>query len=174
MYREQEASSQQSHCNQGREGGPSSGYPVEGSEPLIQPSIYRNFTKLIILATSVLSSSLMSSGHCWLLQLSCFQCVKGTGSRLMDMQRGPRCMGDAGGSDPHCLLLAVDVISGNKCLDICSKCSKCLRATVPALRHREQEYSDFPCNSSAMNGHSLRSGCVICGDQNKMNMWSPC
>lgn len=73
LYREQEASSQQSHCNQGREGGPSSGYAVEGSEPLIQPCIYRNFTKLIILATSVLSSSLMSSGHCWLLQFSCFQ-----------------------------------------------------------------------------------------------------
>lgn len=100
--------------------------------------------------------------------------MKGTGPRLMDMQRGPQCMEDAEGSDPHCLLLAVDVVSRNKCLDIGSKCSKCLRAAVRALRHREQECDDFPCSSSAVNGHSLRLGCVICGDQNKMNVWSPC
>ena len=38
-----------------------------GQMPLIQPSGHRKFTTPIILATNVLNSSLMSSGHCWLL-----------------------------------------------------------------------------------------------------------
>lgn len=35
--------------------------------PLIQPSGHTDFVKPVILATEVLNSSLMSSGHCWLL-----------------------------------------------------------------------------------------------------------
>jgi len=125
--------------------------------PPIQPSGYRKFTKPIILATHVLKSSLMRSGHCWFLgtwfQVSGFTwlhgvgghllqvvvswavCARGVGSRLMDMQRGAQeHMGDAMRSNVHCLLLTVDVMFRKALFYLQGMC-----APVLASRHTENK-----------------------------------
>lgn len=110
------------HCNLRGKGW---ALPLRRAQSLlIQPSTDRKFLKLRILATDARSSLLMSSGHCCLLQCSCFVTpysftgslfsggslgVKGIVCQLTDMKRGPGCTGDVW-AQSYSLLLTVDVI----------------------------------------------------------------